>query len=179
MRFMLTAAMMWIAAGTCLAQTYTPSDDLDTLFADLRVKESSALRAEAKIWQLWMLAGNPSEDETMNAATVAMNGSDFRLSEEILNRLITANQTLSEAYNKRATLYFLMGRYDESLADIVKTLELEPRHFGALSGRGMIYQRLGKSREALQAYRDALAINPNMVGARIAIQQLNQTVPDL
>jgi tetratricopeptide (TPR) repeat protein len=72
-----------------------------------------------------------------------------------------------------------MGRYDESLADIVTTLDLEPRHFGALSGRGMIYQRLGRNLDAIAAFKDALAINPHMTGAKSSLQQLERQAPDL
>jgi tetratricopeptide (TPR) repeat protein len=82
-------------------------------------------------------------------------------------------------WNKRATLYFLMGRMEDSLKDIDKTLDLEPRHFGALSGRGMIYQKLGKNPEALAAFKEALSMNPNMVGAKLAVQQLEKLVPEL
>ncbi len=67
----------------------------------------------------------------------------------------------------------------ESLADIVKTLDLEPRHFGALSGRGMIYRRLGKQKEAADSFREALAINPHLLGARMALRELERAAPDL
>jgi Flp pilus assembly protein TadD len=61
----------------------------------------------------------------------------------------------------------------------VKTLDLEPRHFGALSGRGMIYQRLGRNAEALIAFKQALEIHPTMVGARLSVKQLEQLLPEL
>jgi Tfp pilus assembly protein PilF len=73
----------------------------------------------------------------------------------------------------------MIGNYDTSLADIEKVLELEPRHFGALSGRGMIYQRQGKWGAALDAYREALKMNPNMAGVRNAVQELEKRQQDI
>lgn len=155
--------------------------ELDALFAKLRDKldDPGAFKAEQKIWSLWMQSDSIDEDKILTEATNAMNVLDFGLAEELLNRLIALNKNYAEAWNKRATLYYLMGRYDESLMDIVKTLDLEPRHFGALSGRGMILRRQGKIPEALAAYRDAYAINPHMPGVAAAIKELETVMPDL
>lgn len=164
-------------AGSPAAQR----EELDTLFARLRDKNvgAAAIRTEARIWDLWMRGGTDEQDVLLEDATAQMNSGNFKRSEEMLNRLIGTTKTFPEAYNKRATLYFLMGRFDDSLADIVTTLELEPRHFGALSGRGMIYQRLGRDVEAIQAYKEGLAINPHMLGAALAVRQLEKTAPEL
>jgi Flp pilus assembly protein TadD len=154
---------------------------LDTLFAKLRdpAVGSEALRIEPQIWAEWMAGGTIDQNEALAKATASMNVADFANAEKQLNALLAKTQTFPEVWNKRATLYFLMGRFDESLADIVTTLDLEPRHFGALSGRGMIYQRLGRDAEALTAFKDALAVNPTMIGARVAVQQLEKKVPEL
>jgi tetratricopeptide (TPR) repeat protein len=93
--------------------------------------------------------------------------------------MLATSPNYAEVWNKRATLYYLMGRMDDSLNDIKKTLDLEPRHFGALSGRGMIYQRMGKNPEALAAFKEALSINPKMPGARLAVQELEKLLPEL
>ena len=162
-------------------QSENQSEKLDRLFGKLRGKATAAeaFSTESKIWGLWMSGGSETENAALQSASTAMSIGDFRQSESMLNSLISTTKQYPEAYNKRATLYFMMGRYNESLADIVTTLELEPRHFGALSGRGMIYQKLGKDREAKQAYEDALAINPNLPGASFAVKQLEKTVPEL
>jgi tetratricopeptide (TPR) repeat protein len=155
--------------------------ELDALFAKLREKsdDAGALSAERQIWSLWMQSDSADQDKLLAQATNAMNIRDFRLSEELLSRLIVLDKDYAEAWNKRATLYYLMGRHDASLADIVKTLDLEPRHFGALSGRGMILKQQGKMPEALAAYREAYAINPHMPGVAAAIKELEALMPDL
>ncbi len=93
---------------------------------------------------------------------------------KILDQLIAGNPGFAEAWNKRATLYFNMGRLDDSLADIEKVLDLEPRHFGALSGRGMIYMHQKKFPKALDAYKDALGMNPTMESAKDAVKALEK-----
>jgi tetratricopeptide (TPR) repeat protein len=178
------AFLLWVApaaADDAAPSAVAQGEELDQLFGRLQDKNlgAAALKTEARIWALWMQAGSDEENRMLGEATALMGSADFRLSEEMLNRLIAKTQTYPEAFNKRATLYYLMGKYDQSLADIVTTLDLEPRHFGALSGRGMILQKLGKNKEALEAYRHAAAINPHMPGAAIAIKQLEQLLPEL
>jgi tetratricopeptide (TPR) repeat protein len=155
--------------------------DLDELFAKLRdpATGASVIAIEPQIWDRWMHAGTNAQNEALAKASAAMNLGDFKVAEKMLDTLLADTKTYSEVWNKRATLYFLLGRFDESLADIVKTLDLEPRHFGALSGRGMIYQRLGRNPEALTAFKQALKIHPTMPGAKIAVKQLEQLVPEL
>jgi tetratricopeptide (TPR) repeat protein len=170
-----------IVAGVSGAHAQLSSDDLDRLFAKLRdpAAASEVANIEPQIWSAWMQGGSAAENDVLALATASMNLGALPLAEKQLNALLATQRDFPEAWNKRATLYFMMGRLDESLADIKKVLELEPRHFGALSGRGMIYQRLGKNAEALAAYKEALSMNPNMVGARIAVKQLEKLVPEL
>lgn len=167
---------LFAGLGSAMAQ-----DDLDTLFAKLRdpATGSNVLRIEPLIWDAWMHGGTNAENEALAKATQAMNVGLFNEADTQLSALVVSAPGFAEVWNKRATLYFIMGRMDKSLADIDKVVELEPRHFGALSGRGMIYQRLGKNPEALAAFKDALAVNPMMPGARIAVQQLEKLVPEL
>jgi Flp pilus assembly protein TadD len=161
----------------CAADT----PDLDKLFAKLRDPATGAkvLSIEPQIWDQWMHGGTNAQNESLAKATLAMNGGALDAAETRLNMLLAETQTYAEVWNKRATLYFIRGRFEESLADIVKTLDLEPRHFGALSGRGMIYQRLGRNAEALMAFKQALEIHPTMVGARLSVKQLEQLLPEL
>jgi tetratricopeptide (TPR) repeat protein len=155
--------------------------DLDTLFAKLRDPATGAkvLSIEPKIWDQWMHGGTDKQNEALAKASAAMNFGDFKVAEAMLDELLAETKTYPEVWNKRATLYFILGRFEESLTDIVKTLDLEPRHFGALSGRGMIYQRMGRNAEALIAFKQALEIHPTMVGARLSVKQLEQLLPEL
>jgi tetratricopeptide (TPR) repeat protein len=178
-RLWLTIVFLLIGLTSAIAQQ--PADELDALFAKLRAPNVGAetLRIEPKIWSLWMQGGSAADNDKLALATQSMNIGAFELADKQMTELLAASANFAEAWNKRATLYFLMGRLDESLSDIAKVLDLEPRHFGALSGRGMIYQRQGKNAEALAAYKEALIMNPLMVGPRIAVQQLENLVPEL
>jgi tetratricopeptide (TPR) repeat protein len=180
MRRLWLVIVFWLA-GLSGAFAQQPAAELDTLFAKLRSPDmgSEALRIEPQIWSLWMEGGSAEDNQKLAAATASMNLGAFDLADQQMTALLATAQSFPEAWNKRATLYFLMGRMDDSLADIEKVLDLEPRHFGALSGRGMIYQRQGKNAEALAAFKEALSINPNMRGARIAVKQLEQLVLEL
>ncbi len=172
-------ALLTLSAGSRPA--FAQSDDLDHLFARLREPATSAavVSIETQIWNLWMHGGSDAENEALAKATLAMNNGSSAEAERQLNVLISQTQSFPEAYNKRATLYFLMGRYEDSLSDIVRTLDLEPRHFGALSGRAMIMQRLGRDAEAITAYQEALTMNPNMAGVKAALRVLEKQAPDL
>jgi tetratricopeptide (TPR) repeat protein len=93
---------------------------------------------------------------------------------DIFDRVIAAYPDYPEPWNKRATLNFIMGREAASLADIDRVLELEPRHFGALSGRGMIYRNQKKYSLAIEAFREALAINPALQTLKDAISEIER-----
>ena len=154
----------------------TRADRLDALLAKLHreTARGDALSAERDIWELWMASDSPTAEVLLQQATKAMNDGAPEPALAILNRLTGAYPDFAEAWNKRATLHFMMGNFDASLADIDKVLDLEPRHFGALSGRGMIHQRQKNYGAAITAYQDALAINPNMPSVKDAIKELEK-----
>ncbi len=181
LRLMVLVACLWSAPLAMAASAEQRQAEIDAAFAVLQAKDDSieTFKAEQKIWSLWMQSDNGAEDKLLGSASAAMGLGDYRVSEAILNQLIAQNPSYAEAWNKRATLYYLMGRYDASLADIARTLDLEPRHFGALSGKGMILMRQGKQREALIAYEEAAAINPHMPGVKAAIEKLKALEPEL
>ncbi len=173
--------LLALSAGLAGAVAGPSQAELDTLFAKLRDPASGAkvLSIEPQIWDAWMHSGTDAENEQLAKATQSMNLGAFALAEKQFTAMLVTSPDYAEVWNKRATLYFLMGRMDDSLNDVAKTLDLEPRHFGALSGRGMIFQRLGKNAEALAAFKEALTMNPNMVGAKLAVQQLEKLLPEL
>ena len=138
--------------------------ELDTLFAKLRDPALGAkvLSIEPQIWDAWTHSGTDAENEQLAKATASMNVGAFEQADKQLTAMVATSPNYPEAWNKRATLYFLMGRMDESLKDITTTLDLEPRHFGALF-----------------AFKEALSINPNMPGPALAVKQLEKLVPEL
>jgi len=150
------------------------SDLLDSLFARLRKVESpvEAQMVERAIWELWMKSDSPTAELLLTQAVKALGAGEEQASLSILDRLVAIHPDFAEAWNKRATVYFMIGRYNESLSDINHVLDLEPRHFGALSGLGMIKQQQGDNKAALDAFRDALAVNPQLEGAKQAVEEL-------
>lgn len=143
-----------------------PSDaaraqQLDALFARLKATkdEAEGETIVADIWQLWLQSGNAEIDDAMQRAVLAM-GRVPALALPILDDIVARAPQWAEGWNKRATVLYLLGEHDRSLADIDRVLALEPRHFGALAGIGLIRMDKGESRQALAAFRRALAVNP-------------------
>jgi tetratricopeptide (TPR) repeat protein len=149
---------------------------LDRLFGRLQTakSEAEAKAAEQAIWGLWTHSGSPTDDILLEQAVKAMNSRHYNEAVQILDALIEHAPDFAEAWNKRATVNYITGKLDRSLSDIDKVLELEPRHFGALSGLGMIRRDRGDERGALEAFRDALAINPYMSSVRDAVKLLEK-----
>ncbi len=147
---------------------------LDGLFADLARASGppEASRIEELIWAAWMSHEDPAAEESLERATRAIAAHDHAEAEAILDELVHARPDYAEAWNKRATLYFRMGRDDASVQDIRRTLELEPRHFGAICGFGQICLRHGDRAAALFAFDAALRINPHLGAVRSVFEKL-------
>ena len=112
----------------------------------------------------------------MGLGVNAMARADYSTALDLFNKMVEVAPNFSEGWNKRATVYYLMGEYEQSRADVAKTLELEPRHFGALSGLGLIDLAEGQNDKALDAFRRALKVNPTMPGPQHWIEELKTKV---
>ena len=150
---------------------------LDDLFITLQEidDQGDAARIVSEIWARW--STHPEEESItsrLNRGVDMMNQGDFVHAEALFTDIITQDPTFAEAWNKRATLYYFQGKLDLSRSDIAQTLLLEPRHFGALSGLGMIELSLGNYEQALRAYQQAVAINPHMPQADDIIESLRE-----
>jgi tetratricopeptide (TPR) repeat protein len=164
----LVAAVALLAAALVQADAQSGADAaaraqrLDGLFAVLKAAkdqdEADAITGD--IWKIWLQSGSAELDERMERATKLMAHGLLQHAIGALDEIIETAPNWAEAWNKRATVLFLLGEYDRSLADIDRVLALEPRHFGALAGIGMIRSEKGELREALAAYRRAMAVNP-------------------
>ncbi|MEC8564481.1 MAG: tetratricopeptide repeat protein [Pseudomonadota bacterium] len=142
---------------------------LDPLFSALREAEdvTKARRVEAGIWRIWSQYGDdPIIDRMMRHGARLMAAEQMRQAAEVFDQVVTRAPAFAEGWNRRATLRFLTGDFDGSVADIRQVLNLEPRHFGALSGLGLIYMALERPQGALKAFERALQINPHMTSAR-------------
>lgn len=135
---------------------------LDALFSALVVAgtDTEAAAIVAEIWATWTRSGRTDVDRLMDEAGSAMEALNFGVASLLLDEVVALAPDYPEGWNRRATLRFTMGDLAGSDADIAKALALEPRHFGALSGRAMIQMRAGQWQQALDSYRAALKANP-------------------
>ena len=141
---------------------------LDSLFEHLRQATDArgAARAEREIWQRWMESGDPTADAHMLRGLTALGRHDHPAALLAFDALVEAASDFAEGWNKRATVHWLMGNHAESVRDIERTLKLEPRHFGALSGLAMIHEANGQSFEALDALERLAKIHPQLPNLR-------------
>ena len=158
-------------------ETAQRTERLDALFVQLAQEDNPAWeRVQSEIWAMWSHSGSASMDLLLSRAAQAMEAKDFDLALRFLNDLVRLAPDFAEAWNKRATVHYLREEYGKSVADIQRTLALEPRHFGAIYGLGAILERTGDKRGALTAYRRGLEIHPNLPGAVEAVERLSPEV---
>src|SRR4051794_19578104 len=151
---------------------------LDFLFGALKAApdEASAKHVEARIWALWMQTSSDTAALLMSRAKAAMDAKNADVALKLLDAVIKLRPEYVEAWNRRATIYYLQNDYGRSLADIEQVLSREPRHFGALAGLGMIMQELGDDKRALDAFRKALAVNPHLERVPDLVKALTEKV---
>src|SRR3954462_14846697 len=151
---------------------------LDFLFGALKAApdEASAKHVEARIWALWMQTPSDTAALLMSRAKAALDAKNADVALKLLDAVIKLRPEYVEAWNRRATIYYLQNDYSRSLADIEQVLSREPRHFGALAGLGMIMQELGDDKRALDAFRKALAVNPHLERVPELVKTLTEKV---
>jgi tetratricopeptide (TPR) repeat protein len=160
------------------AQRGDPTRNLDFLFEALKIApdEATAKQIEQRIWATWFVSPSDTANLLMTRVRTAIEAKDANLALKLLDALIKIRPDYVEAWNRRATVYFMKNEYGKSLADIREVLKREPRHFGALSGLGMILQELGEDRRALEAYRRALAVYPRIERIPETVKTLQEKV---
>ena len=151
---------------------------LDFLFGALKAApdEASAKHVEARIWALWMQTPSDTAALLMARAKAAMDAKQMEVALKLLDAVVKLRPEYVEAWNRRATLYYMQNDYTHSLEDIEQVLSREPRHFGALAGLGMIMQDLGDDKRALDAFRKALAVNPHLERVPELVKTLTEKV---
>jgi tetratricopeptide (TPR) repeat protein len=155
-----------------------PTYNLNTLFDALKIApdEVSAKAIEDRIWAIWLVSGSDTCNLLMTRVKAATDDKDYDLAIKLLNAVIELRPDYVEAWNRRATVYYLKQDYGRALADIAEVLAREPRHFGALSGLGLMLQEIGDDKHALEAYRKALAIDPHLENLPDVIKTLTDKV---
>jgi tetratricopeptide (TPR) repeat protein len=151
---------------------------LDTLFGALKVApdEQSAKAIEDRIWAIWTVSSSDTCNLLMSRVKVAIDEKNYDLAIKLLDAIIAIKPDFVEAWNRRATVYYLKDDIAHSIADIGEVLAREPRHFGALSGLGLILQDIGDDKDALKAYRKALAIDPHLEHIPEVVKTLTEKV---
>ena len=163
----LLALWLWQASLAPPLWADPSTSELDTLFEQLQTSRDNEtlMRAEKRIWAIWHHAPDAALEETMREALALVESWQFEAALAKFNTVVKAAPQFAEGWNQRANVLWLMQRYDESLADIERTLALEPRHFGALAGRGEIHVMRGDLQAAEAAFAEALRLHPNLLFA--------------
>jgi len=149
---------------------------LPDLFAKLESADNvdAAFQIEKRIWVIWTSHKDINIDALMDAGQQRMVPGGYERSLAIFNRIIAKAPDFAEGWNKRATVLYLLGDLEGSVRDIEATLALEPRHFGALAGLGLIYRAIEKPESALRAFEKVLEINPQSLGTHLQVKQLRK-----
>lgn len=167
----VTAFCLSFAVTGAFAQPAT----LDDLFVDLaKPGNPHWKRVESDIQREWSKSGSPAMDLLLKRGREAMEVGDLEAAIEHLTALTDHAPDFAEGWNARATAYFMAGYYGPSLQDIARTLELEPRHFGAITGLGAIFQEMDNKPRALKAFQAAAALHPNRPDIIGAIERLER-----
>ena len=197
------ALALWALGGLAFAQTVAPTPppgqaiepmqapkdlprpqqgdrtrNLDFLFGALKAAPDpdSAKQVENRIWALWIASGSDTANLLMGRTKTAIDGNDLDLALQLLDAIIKIRPDYIEAWNRRATIHYMRKEFGDALLDIRQVLVREPRHFGALSGLGMILQEFGDEKNALVVFRRALEINPHMPKIPDLVKSLSEKV---
>ena len=154
--------------------------ELDNLFKKLKINSTSLTsEIEQKIWKIW--STHPADGQLtkkLKAGSDLVNKNKYLESIKIFSEVIDQDPSWAEAWNKRATVLYMIGEYEKSQKDIDKVLELEKRHFGALAGQGLVNIKLKNYEKAIKSYQRALEIYPSMQSPEIMIKQIEALIKD-
>ncbi len=150
-------------------------DDVPKLAAALRDSDPLVRRlTERALWEVWSRSGDRDIDRLFAVGVEQMNDQQGAAAVQTFSEIIRRKPEFAEGWNKRATVYYVLGEYAKSLADCDEVMKRNPYHFGALSGYGMIYMELNEPARALTYFERALAVNPNLESVAEAVQMLRR-----
>ena len=159
-----------------VTENETPKSELDGLFAELAkvTSDEEARPLVSRIQRIWSRSGSATVDLLMMRAAAAMQAKDYPLALDLLDVTVRLAPEFPEAWNRRATVNYLREDFGRSMVDIERVLALEPRHWGAMSGLGIILRRIGRDDEALETFRQVLKIHPVSENARKAVEDMEK-----
>lgn len=174
-RILVLSLLLFGSAGG-LALADQNAENLDPLFRELAAAKHpmTAQQLEREIWRTWLESGDEAVDAELKAGIESMQNGRLDEAIERFSEVIDMSPEFAEGWNKRATAYYLNGELAKSMRDIQKTLSLEPRHFGAISGMGLIFLQRGDERAALDAFEEVLKIYPAAPGASKHAERLRE-----
>jgi tetratricopeptide (TPR) repeat protein len=147
--------------------------DVPKLAAALRDDDPLVRKlAERSMWEVWSRSGDAAVDRLLASGIEQMSAREGELAVQTFTEVIRRRPDFAEGWNKRATVYYLMGEYQKSLADCDEVMKRNPYHFGALSGYGMIYLQLDQPAKALDYFQRALKVNPNLDSINETVEML-------
>lgn len=175
----VTATLLVLGSlGPGVARADQNDPRLDPLFERLHAAESraQARSIEREIWRIWHKSDDPTVNRLMAQGVRALARRELAQALTRFDQMVKRAPEFAEAWNRRATVHYMMGNYRASVGDIQRTLTLEPRHFGALSGLGVIYDGIQQPAAALRSFEAALEINPHLDRTRKRVEQLRREV---
>jgi tetratricopeptide (TPR) repeat protein len=155
-----------------------PTHNLDFLFEALKVApdDATAKAVEERIWALWVVSRSDTANLLMTRVKTAVEEKELDLAIKLLDSVIKIKPDYVEAWNRRATIYYMKKDYGHAISDIREVLRREPRHFGALAGLGLILQDIGDDKHALEVYRKALDVYPRLQRIPELVKSLEEKV---
>lgn len=172
-------SLFFILACSVASSVWAQSEKLDELYAELQNPDLPNWEAvEAQIWDEWSRSGSPAMDLLLTRGRAALEAEDPEAAIEHFSALTDHAPDFAEGWNARATAFYQLEEFGLSLADIERTLVLNPRHFGALGGLASILEQINQPRAALSAYRAAHTIHPHRPNVEEAIERLERQLGD-
>jgi len=173
--------LVLMLCGNIIADSKDKDIELNQLFEQLKKSDdiSIALEIEMKIWSIW--SQHPTQEkltQSLSKGSELMAEGELESAYKIFSTIIDSAPNWAEGWNKRATVLYLMGRYYDSLNDIDEVLKLESRHFGALSGQGLVQTKFKNYEKAIQSYQTVQKIYPSLRAAKVMIPQLEKLIKE-